>query len=195
VVGPFHANQAGTPLDPQEREGLIPTYITTREQLNEAEAKNILTAIGWVFTRKRDVTDEAFLLGLHRRMLNSVWRWAGKYRKTERNFGVEPHRIQVELHALLDNMRYWLEHQTYPPDELAVRFHHGLVVVHPFANGNGRWSRLAADVLIVQLGGERFSWGGGVNLQSPGKDRDRYIAALRAADNHDFGPLIAFARS
>ncbi|HEX4117692.1 MAG TPA: mobile mystery protein B [Rhizomicrobium sp.] len=195
MVGRFHADEAGTPLDPQEREGLIPTYITTREQLNEAEAKNILAAISWAFMRKRDMTDEAFLRGLHRRMLNRVWRWAGKYRKTERNLGVAPHRIPVELRALLDTMGYWLAHETYPPDELAVRFHHGLVVIHPFANGNGRWSRLAADILVVRLGCERFSWGSGVDLRSPGADRDSYIGALRAADDHDFGPLIAFARS
>jgi Fic-DOC domain mobile mystery protein B len=195
MVGPFHNDEAGTPLEPQEREGLIPTHITTREQLNELEAKNILEAISWVFERRRDVTSEAFLLGLHRRMLDKVWRWAGKYRTTERNLGALPHRIKVDLHALLDNMRYWIEHKTFPPDELAVRFHHGLVVIHPFANGNGRWSRLAADVLIVQLGGERFSWGSGADLQRAGADRDRYIAALREADAHSFEQLVAFARS
>jgi len=157
VVGPFHADDAGTPLAPQERDGLIPTHITTREQLNELEAANILQAIGWAFARKRNVIDEAFLLGLHRRMLNHVWRWAGKYRVTERNLGVQPYRIQIELIALLGNMRFWIDHGTYPPDELAVRFHHGLVVIHPFANGNGRWSRLAADILIAQQAGVRFS--------------------------------------
>jgi Fic-DOC domain mobile mystery protein B len=195
MVGPFHNDEAGTPLEPQERKELIPTHITTREQLNELEAKNILEAISWVFERKRDVTSETFLLGLHRRMLDKVWRWAGKYRMTERNLGVAPHLIQVEIHALFDNMRYWIEHETFPLDELAVRFHHGLVVIHPFANGNGRWSRLAADVLIVQLGGKRFSWGSGANLQHAGADRERYIANLREADNHNFTPLTAFARS
>ena len=195
MVRPFEADGAGTPLDPQEREGLIPTYVTTREQLNELEARNILEAIGWTFGRKRNVTAEAFLLGLHRRMFRKVWRWAGRYRTTERNLGALPHRIQVDLHAVLDNVRYWIENKTFPPDEIAVRFHHGLVRVHPFANGNGRWSRLAADILIVQSGGDRFSWGGGANLQKIGEDRERYIAALKEADNHDFGPLVAFARS
>ena len=195
MVGPFHANDAGTPLAPQERDGLIPTHVTTHEQLNELEAANILQAISWAFARKRNVTDEAFLLGLHRRMLNRVWRWAGKYRVTERNLGVPPYRIQVELMALLDNMRFWIEQGTYPPDELAMRFHHGLVVIHPFANGNGRWSRLAADILIVQQRGVRFSWGSGADLRCMGEDRDRYIAALKAADDHDLVPLVAFARS
>jgi len=195
VVGPFEADAAGTPLDPQEREGLIPTHVTTREQLNELEAKNILEAIGWAFKRKRNISDEQFLLRLHRRMLRKVWRWAGKYRTTERNLGGLPHEIQVDMHALLDNVRYWMDNKTFPPDELAVRFHHGLVLIHPFANGNGRWSRLAADILIVQSGGERFSWGGGADLQELGEDRDRYIAALKKADEHDFEPLLAFARS
>jgi len=195
VVGPFEADGAGTPLDPQEREGLIPTHITTREQLNELEAKNILEAISWAFERKRNIIDETFLLGLHRRMFRKVWRWAGRYRTTERNLGSLPHRIQVELYALLDNIRYWIENKTFPSDEIAVRFHHGLVLVHPFANGNGRWSRLAADILIVQLGGNRFSWGAGADLQKLGEDRDRYIAALKQADKHDISQLLEFARS
>jgi Fic-DOC domain mobile mystery protein B len=195
VVGPFEADAAGTPLDPQEREGLIPTHVTTREQLNELEAKNILDAIGWAFKRKRNIIDENFLLGLHRRMFRKVWRWAGKYRATERNLGVLPHKIQVDIRALLDNVGYWTENKTFPPDEIALRFHHGLVLIHPFANGNGRWSRLASDILIVQTGGTRFSWGGGADLQTPGEDRDRYIAALKKADGHEFGPLNEFARS
>ena len=195
MVGPFQADDAGTPLDPHECDGLIPTHITTREQLNELEAENILEAISWAFTRRRNVIDEVFLLGLHRRMLNRVWRWAGEYRRTERNLGVAPYRIQVELIALLDTMRFWIAHRTWPPDELGVRFHHGLVVIHPFANGNGRWSRLAADILVVQQGGARFSWGGSADLRRAGNDRDGYIAALKRADNHDFAALIAFARS
>lgn len=194
MVGPFEADQAGTPLDPQERDGLIPTHVTTREQLNELEAKNILKAITWAFKRKRDVTSEAFLLRLHRRMLNKVWRWAGRYRTTERNIGVLPHEIQVRVHALLDDVRYWIGQQSYSPDEIAIRFHHGLVLIHPFANGNGRWSRLATDILVTQLGGERFSWGSGADLRRPGADRECYIAALRKADNHDFEPLKTFAR-
>lgn len=106
MVGPFEADAGGTPLDPQEREGLIPTHVTTREQLNELEAKNILDAIGWAFKRKRNILDESFLLGLHRRMFRKVWRWAGGFRTTERNIGTLPHKIQVDLRALLDNVRY-----------------------------------------------------------------------------------------
>ena len=195
MVGPFDTNHAGTPLDPQEREGLIPTHVTTREQLNELEGKNILVALNWAFKRKRKIADEAFLLGLHRRVLGKVWRWAGTYRTSERNLGVAPHLVQVDLRALVDNVRYWIEFKSFAPDEIAVRFHHGLVLVHPFANGNGRWSRLAADILIVQLGGERFSWGGGADLQKLSQARDHYIAALKNADRHDFGPLSKFARS
>jgi Fic-DOC domain mobile mystery protein B len=191
---PFEADDHATPLTPEEREGLIPTYVTLRGELNELEQQNILEADQWVFGRKRDVLDEPFLRGLHRRMFNRVWRWAGKYRTSERNLGVPPYRIEIDLRQLLDDARYWIEHETYPPDELAVRFHHRLVFIHPFPNGNGRWSRLAADRLIVTLGGERFSWGG-ANLQSAGDIRRAYIDALHAADNHDLGPLTAFARS
>lgn len=187
-------DDAATPITPDERAQLIPTYITTRDQLNEAEQIGIAEADRWAFGRKRDVLDEDFLLDLHKRMLSSVWKWAGTFRATERNIGIEAYRINVELRTLIGDARYWIEHGTYEPDEIAVRFHHRLVAIHPFPNGNGRHARLAADLLAVALGNERFTWGS-ANLVEPAETRARYIAALRAADNHDLDPLIAFARS
>lgn len=188
-------DEASTPLTPVEREGLAPTYITTRAELNEAEQENISEADRWAFSRRRsDVLSPEFLLRLHGRMLGDVWRWAGRFRDTERNIGIEPYRIEPELHQLTDDVRYWIDHQTFEPDEIAVRFHHRLVAIHPFANGNGRHARLAADLLIVQLGGARFTWGR-ANLVEMVETRRRYVEALRAADGHDIRPLLAFARS
>ena len=187
-------DDAATPLTPDERAQLIPTYITTRAQLNEAEQANIADADLWAFRRKRDVLDEAFLLNLHKRMLNGVWKWAGSFRQTERNIGIQAYRIGVELRQLLDDVRYWVEHQTFSPDEIAVRFHHRLVFIHPFPDGNGRHARLAADLLAVQLGQKRFSWGS-ANLVTADETRATYVAALKAADAHDIGPLLAFGRS
>lgn len=190
----FHADDHATPLTPTERDGLIPTHVTLRGELNELEQKNIAEADSWAFARKRGVLGEPFLLGLHRRMFRRVWRWAGEYRNSERNLGVNRHLIQPSLREAVDNAQYWVDHKSYEPDELAVRFHHRLVAIHPFPNGNGRWSRLAADLLIVRLGGSRFTWGR-TNLQTKGDVRDAYIKALQAADNHDFTSLVAFARS
>ena len=194
MIGPFEADKAATPLEPAEREGLIATHVTVHEELNELEQQNILAADLWAFERKRDVIDEDFLLNLHKRMFGDVWKWTGTYRKTDRNLGVPPYRIQPGLHEVLGNIRYWVEHETYPADEIAVRFHHDLVVVHPFPNGNGRWSRMAGDLLAVRLGRDRFTWGA-ADLRAQGDPRSRYLAALRAADLHDFTPLIGFARS
>jgi len=194
MTGSFDADDDATPLAPEERSGLIPSHVTLRRELNELEQQNILEADQWAFSRKRDVLDTAFLCGLHRRMFNHVWKWAGAYRKSERNLGIESHRIETELHQVVDDIRYWVEHKTFPPDEIAVRFHHRLVSIHPFPNGNGRWSRLAADLMIVGLGAERFTWGR-TNLQNAGDTRRAYINALKAADNHDLQPLLVFARS
>lgn len=188
------ADDHATALTPAEREDLIPTHITLRSELNELEQKNIATGNRWAFGRRHGATREDFLKRLHRRMFEGVWLWAGKYRTTERNLGVKPHQIEVSLHAVLGDVRYWIENSTYPPDEIAVRFHHRLVSVHPFPNGNGRWSRLAADALIVQLKGKRFTWGG-ADLRQACEARTKYIAALKAADNHDIAPLTSFARS
>lgn len=187
-------DDAATPLTEEEKRDLIPSYITTREELNRAEQENIARAQEWAFSRKRDLLNEAFIRNLHKRMLGDVWRWAGNFRATPRNIGIDHWKIPVELRILLDDVKVWIEKKVYPADEIAVRFHHRLVQIHPFANGNGRHTRLMADLLVTQLGGQRFTWGSG-NLVPPGELRKTYIAALRAADDHDIGPLLAFARS
>lgn len=187
-------DDASTPFDAEEREGLIPSYITLRGELNEAEQANILEADAWAFSRKRNVLDEGFLNTLHERMYGNVWRWAGSYRRSQKNIGIEYFKIPAELRTLLDDSRYWVGHNTYPPDEIAARFHHGLVRIHCYPNGNGRHARLAADLLLASLERERFSWGS-ANLADAGTTRGAYVAALRAADDHDFGPLLAFVRS
>jgi Fic-DOC domain mobile mystery protein B len=187
-------DKASTPLTPQEREALIPSYITRRSELNEAEQLGIDNASVWAFSRRRDVLSEDFLRGLHRRMFSGVWKWAGEFRTTPRNIGVDPWQIGVRVRQLLDDVRYWIDHETYPPDEIAVRFHHHLVFIHPFPNGNGRLTRMAADLLAVRLARERFGWGSG-NLIATAELRSCYIAALKAADANEIGPLLAFARS
>lgn len=191
----FNEPNDATPLTPEERDGLIPSHVALRGELNELEQQNILAASVWAFGRKRDPFSETFALGLHKRMFDQVWRWAGQFRTSNKNIGVDHRTAQVRLRQALDDARYWVDHKTYSHDEIAVRFHHALVFIHPFPNGNGRWSRLMADLLIVSLGGKRFSWGGAQTLRSADETRRAYIAALRAADNHDFAPLIAFSRS
>ena len=187
-------DDASTPLSPEERERLIPSYITLRGELNEAEQANILEGDAWAFSRKRNVLDEAFLNTLHKRMYGNVWRWAGTHRKSQKNIGIEFYKIPTELRTLLDDCRYWIERNIYPPEELAARFHHRLVWIQCYPNGNGRHARLAADLLLASLSRERFSWGS-ANLVDAGVTRAAYVAALRAADKNDYGPLFAFVRS
>lgn len=197
VTDLFQEPNDATPLEPEEREGLLQSWITHRSDLNEAEAANILTAATWARAprqRNADILDVGFVTGLHKRMFDEVWDWAGAYRRTERNIGIEAHRIGAELPARLDNAQYWVDHETYPPDEIAVRLHHDLVVVHPFPNGNGRHARLMADLLIEKLGGQPFTWGG-TTLHEIGELRNAYVTALREADQHNMEPLLAFARS
>ena len=193
----FQEPDDATPLEPQEREGLLQTWITHRRDLNEAEEENIVEGAAWARGRRRlpleRLLSEDFMRTLHRQMFGDVWRWAGTFRATERNIGIQAYRIGTELASMLDDVRYWIEYKTFPPDEIAIRFHHRLVAIHPFPNGNGRHARLAADLLIERLGGEPFTWGGG-SLANVGELRARYVAALRAADNHNIAPLIKFAR-
>lgn len=183
-----------TPLTPEEREGLIPSHVTLRRELNELEQQNILEADTWAFNRKRNPVNEAFVRTLHGRMFGNVWRWAGSYRTSNKNIGVGRDQIQNRLNETLNDVEYWIENKTYAPDEIAARFHHALVFIHPFPNGNGRWSRLMADILIVRLGQPRFTWGRS-SLRAVDESRKNYIEALGAADNHDITNLLAFVRS
>lgn len=192
----------GTPLTDEERAGLrLP--VLTRKELNRAEADNISRAMTWLFFSRRrlrseSVTREPWLKRLHWRMYDQVWAWAGQYRTTDRNLGVPYWRIRMDMRDLEADAQAWLADTSatrYSHDECAIRLGYRLVVIHPFPNGNGRWSRLASDALIVALGGHRFTWGG-ASLTEAGELRRSYITALQAADTvNDFGPLITFARS
>ena len=188
-----HDDDANTPLDAEERQQLIPSYITLRRELNEAEQINIAHAAKWLSSRRGDLLDEGFLRELHRRMFGQVWRWAGKYRETPRNIGVDANRIRMDIAQAIDDARFWAANATYAPDEIAVRYAHRLVAIHPFPNGNGRLSRMVGDLLAMQLGRPRFSWGS-QSLIDANMTRAKYVAALRAADAHDLAPLISFAR-
>lgn len=187
-------DDANTPLTAEEREGLIPTYIALRAELNEAEQIGIANAERWAFSRRRVILETAFLQQLHKRMFGDVWKWAGQFRTTARNIGIDAYRIPVELRSLCDDTRYQITNVTYAPDEIAIRFHHRLVFIHAFPNGNGRHARLAADLLARQLDTQRFTWGS-ANLVDAAEARRRYVEALRAADAHDITALLAFARS
>lgn len=195
TVDLFPEEDGNTPLTTEERLGLLPSYITLRQELNEAEQINITEGERWAFSRSRDILDEGFLRDLHRRMFGQVWNWAGDYsRENNRRIGSDSFMIPIDLRGLLGDVRYWIDNATYSSDEIALRFHHRLTQIHPFPNGNGRFSRLAADLLIVHMGESRFAWGRNTPNE-PGEARRRYIDALRAADGHDTAPLLAFARS
>lgn len=190
----FDAPDAATPLTIEERKGLIPSDITYRSDLNKAEQENIVRGQDWALSRRRDLLTERFVKDLHGRMFGDVWRWAGDFRTSERNIGIPYYEIPMALRQLLADAAAWIELKSYPPDEIAVRLHHRLVQIHPFPNGNGRHTRLMADLLVMQLDRDRFTWGS-TNLQDASEVRRRYIDALKAADAHDIGPLLAFARS
>lgn len=183
-----------TPLDTEELAALIPQHITTQAELNAWEEKNILVAEQWALKQK-DIITTAFIKQLHQHMFNMTWKWAGKFRTSEKNIGVDWHKISTMVRELCDNVNYQLDHGTYPHDELAIRFHHRLVWIHPFSNGNGRHARLMADLLIMQQSKPRFSWGMHQNLYKTTPVRTQYIESLRLADRGDYSKLLAFARS
>ena len=194
----YHYIEGQTPLDDVERRELIPSIIT-RGDLDKFEQQNIIEARTWAMQKaalaRHDVFSEKFILNLHKRMYGQTWKWAGKYRKSNKNIGVEHYQIPTELHQLLADAAYWLEHKTYNPSDLAIIFHHRLVKIHLFANGNGRHSRLCADIVVAKLGGPKLSWGGHSDLTKPDEIRKRYIAALREADQGNYEPILAFANS
>lgn len=189
-----------TPLDPDESEGLIQSHVSTRGELDELEEANIQEGLSWAHDKalrrgkRTDVLTEDFLYELHQQMFGAVWEWAGQVRKTDKNIGLDKFHVRPEVRKLVEDAHYWRENEVYSPDEMAVRFHHRLVSIHPFPNGNGRHARMAADLLVQQAGRPPFSWGGGA-LTNTSDLRSSYISALQSADKGDLGPLLEFARS
>jgi Fic-DOC domain mobile mystery protein B len=186
-----------TPLDEDEKEGLRISSIATRGELDEFEQQNVEKAVEWSlktkFTRNEILT-EAFVRRLHRTMYSDVWKWAGEFRRTNKNIGADKYEIAVALKHLLDDADFWIERGTYPPDETAVRISHRIVSIHCFANGNGRHSRLYADIIVSHLfDNQPFAWGNS-NLVTKGNPREAYLAALRQADAGNIVPLVEFAR-
>lgn len=186
--------KGATPLDPDEMEGLKFSHIQTQGELDELEQQNIQEGYNWL-TRQRkykDLLSEDFLKALHDKLLGSVWSWAGHFRQSEKNIGIDPLYIPVELRTLLEDAKFWVEHGTYGREEFAARFHHRLVKIHSFPNGNGRHARIMTDVILEKtLGVAAINWGSG-SLNKDGEHREIYISALRAADNNDYQPLIEF---
>lgn len=190
----FEEPEGATPLDPDEMEGLKFKHVTTRGELDHLEQANIQEGLVWAFRQKKpDLFSEAFARKLHHKLFGQVWDWAGTFRQTGKNIGVDPIYISVELRQALDDASFWAEHGTYEPLEAAARFHYRLVHVHPFPNGNGRFSRIMGDLMMEKAFGlPQIDWVAGTDLQASGQRRRAYIEALRAADGGDFTPLLAF---
>lgn len=187
-----------TPLSEEEKDGLKIPSITTRDELDEFEQLNIEKAIQWTFGKKikaEELLSEKFVKDLHKRMYGDVWKWAGSFRNSEKNLGIKSYLIPVQLKQLIDDTKFWYEKNTFPSVEIAIRFKHELVSIHCFPNGNGRHSRLMADLILEKLFGEPFlSWGSS-NLVNVTDKRKEYIVALKLADKRQIEPLISFAKS
>lgn len=187
-----------TPLDEEEIAGLKIKAITTQGELDEFEQLNIEKAVEWTIhsnLKPEKILTEKFIKDLHKKMVGDVWKWAGTYRKSDKNIGINWTQIGIALKSLLDDTKYWIENNTYAPEEIAIRFKHRIVAIHCFSNGNGRHSRMMADIIIESIfGGKIFSWHQS-NMVKVNDTRKEYIAALRKADNGDINPLIKFAKS
>lgn len=187
-----------TPIDEEEKDDLLIRTISTREELDEFEQANILEAMYWSSRINHDINSVLsinFIKELHKRMFSEVWSWAGSFRKTNKNIGVDKYLIEQELYKLIDDCRFWIQNKAYPKDEIAVRYKYRMVSIHPFPNGNGRHSRICGNILVSQvLKQEIFTWGG-MDKSNPDEARRKYLDSLVQADRGIMFPLIEFARS
>lgn len=187
-----------TPIDEEEKEGLRIKTIATKAELDEFEQLNIEEALQWVLSKKfkpKQIFTEKFICDLHKRMYGNIWDWAGKFRKTNKNIGIDTHQIPMHLKVLCDDALFWVENNTYTPEEIAIRFKHRLVSIHCFPNGNGRHSRIMADIIIEKLYAKApFSWGTS-DLSIDGEVRKTYLKAVKQADLNNYKALLDFAKS
>jgi Fic-DOC domain mobile mystery protein B len=194
----LHYKVGQTPLNEEEKEGLKIKSITTQGELDEFEQLNIEKAVEWTIhtnLKSERILTEKFVKDLHKKMYGDVWKWAGEFRKSDKNSGIKWIQIGVELKNLIDDTKYWIANNTFSPEEISIRFKHRIVAIHCFPNGNGRHSRMMADIIIESVfGKELFSWHKS-NMVNANETRIEYIAALRKADNGNINPLIEFARN
>lgn len=192
----FNYEYGQTKLDEDEKEGLKIRTITTNKELDEYEQLNIEKALEWTISKRfstEKLLSEEFVRSLHKKMFGEVWKWAGYFRRTEKNIGVDWVKIGIELRTLIDDTMFWIENKTYPPEEIAIRFKHRLVNIHCFPNGNGRHSRLMADLIIEKVFNKPvFTWGR-TNLTGANEIRSDYIGALKQGDKGNITPLVEFA--
>lgn len=183
-----------TPLSADDVQGLRMRHITTREQLDELEQANVIQGLRWLASERRgDILDDIFVRKVHRKLFGDVWMWAGKNRIRETNIGVAPHEVAAQMRLLLNDARFWCEHLTYEPLEAAARFHHRMVLIHPFPNGNGRHARIVADEYLKRcFDHPPIEWASGYDLQKNNERRDAYLYALRQADTGDLKALLEF---
>lgn len=192
----FEYPVGATPLDPDEAAELIPAHITTQGELNAWEEANILQGERWAFRQKKpELLTEGFVRSLHKKMFDQTWNWSGTFRSSNKNIGVDWTQVSTQLRNLLDNAQYQLDHSVYSNQELAVRLHHQLVFIHPFPNGNGRHARLLADLVMLNQGEDRLTWGSREAIAKSGDIRRLYIDALRKADRGYIDPLLEFSQS
>ncbi len=186
--------EGATPLDPDEIKGLKFPHVETRAELDQLEQQNIQDGLRWLSRQRKfdELLNEGFVLALHQKLFGAVWDWAGKYRRTEKNIGVDPINIGIEVRNLLDDVKYWIEHQTYPREEFAARLHHRLVQIHPFVNGNGRHARIFTDAILErELNQKPINWSAKESVDDE-THRQNYLKALRAADGGEYQLIIDF---
>ena len=186
-----------TPINEEEKDGLKIKTIVNQTELDEFEQLNIEKAIAWTIQQKltiKKILSAVFIKNLHKRMFGDVWRWAGNFRNSEKNLGVPWTQINIELHKLLDDTKFWITQKSYPPEEVAIRFKHRLVCIHCFPNGNGRHSRLMADLILEALTNQNaFNWSQN-QMSQANNTRKKYIAALKIADQGNMDDLLQFAK-
>jgi Fic-DOC domain mobile mystery protein B len=193
-----HYPKGATPLDPDELAGLIPEFISIQSELNIVEQENILAGKNWALKYKKDLLEETFVRALHKKMYQDVWKWAGHYRKSQKTIGVEVHQISTQIALLMKDAKSWIEFESYPWFELLARFHHRLVLIHPFVNGNGRFARLHTELLALRFQQKVPTWGAQNFKGELGQESDirkQYIRCLQMADRKNFKELTRFIYS
>ena len=185
----FNNREGQTVLSAGERRGLIFGHVSSISELNELEQMNINKGLLWLEGVNEPILCQSFFRKLHKKLFGEVWKWAGKYRKSEKNIGIEPWKIPTELNKLCQDTGYWIENNTYEWPELIARFHHRLVYIHPFPNGNGRFSRIVTNYLCLHNNQPMPHWHAHL---PPAQKRKLYIDALRKADMKNFEALIRY---
>jgi len=173
--------------------------IRSAREMARRESEDLLAATQRLIDETR--LDQRFTADdvrrIHRTWLAEIYVWAGEYRQVNITKGGFMFAAANQVARLMGELERGPLRTCTPcrfesADEQAQALavvHAELILIHPFREGNGRCARLLSTLMGLQAGLPALDFSG-----VRGEGKRRYIAAVHAALDRDYGPMTTVFR-